>query len=48
MVDIHTRATQFRMFLCDRYRHHYLARQHEISLFEGVLPLLTDLLSRHH
>ncbi len=34
--------------LGDRYRHHYLARQHEISLFDGVLPLLADLRGRHH
>lgn len=34
--------------LCDRYRHHYLARQHEISLFEGVLSLLAELRARHH
>ena len=34
--------------LCERYRHHYLQRQHEISLFDGVLPLLADLKSRHH
>ena len=34
--------------LGERYRHHYLARQHDISLFDGVLPLLADLKSRHH
>ncbi len=34
--------------LCERYRHHYLQRQHEISLFDGVLPLLADLRARHH
>lgn len=34
--------------LGERYRHHYLARQHDISLFEGVLPLLAELKSRHH
>ncbi len=32
--------------LGDRYRHHYFAIQHEISLFQGVLPLLADLKSR--
>ena len=32
--------------LGDRYRHHYFAIQHEISLFEGVLPLLADLKAR--
>ena len=31
-----------------RYRHHYFKRQHELSLFEGVLPLLAELKSRHH
>lgn len=31
-----------------RYRHHYLQHQNDISLFEGVLPLLADLRSRHH
>lgn len=34
--------------LGERYRHHYLQSQHEISLFVGVLPLLADLRSRHH
>jgi phosphoglycolate phosphatase len=29
--------------LGDRYRHHYFAIQHEISLFDGVLPMLADL-----
>lgn len=32
--------------LGDRYRHHYFAVQHDISLFAGVLPLLADLKSR--
>jgi len=31
-----------------RYRHHYLAHQNDLSLFEGVLPLLHDLRQRHH
>ncbi|MDB5861020.1 MAG: family hydrolase [Ramlibacter sp.] len=31
-----------------RYRHHYLARQNDLSLFEGVLPMLTDLRDRQH
>ncbi len=31
-----------------RYRHHYLAQQHDISLFDGVLPMLTELKDRHH
>lgn len=31
-----------------RYRHHYLMHQNDISLFEGVLPLLAELRARHH
>ncbi len=31
-----------------RYRHHYQARQHDISLFSGVLPLLAELKLRGH
>mgnify|MGYP000308057190 CR=1 FL=1 len=31
-----------------RYRHHYTARQDEISLFEGVLPMLAELKQRSH
>jgi phosphoglycolate phosphatase len=31
-----------------RYRHHYLARQSDISLVEGVLSLLADLKARQH
>src|SRR4051812_40965534 len=31
-----------------RYRHHYVARQNDLSLFEGVLPLLDELKARHH
>ncbi len=34
--------------LGSRYRHHYMARQHEISLFEGVLPMLGALKRRSH
>ena len=34
--------------LGERYRHHYLATQHDISLFGGVLPMLADLKGRHH
>lgn len=34
--------------LGERYRHHYLAHQHDLSLFQGVLPLLTDLRQRNH
>ena len=31
-----------------RYRHHYLAHQHDITLFDGVLPMLGELRERHH
>jgi len=31
-----------------RYRHHYFNSQHELSLFEGVLPLLAELKNRNH
>ena len=31
-----------------RYRHHYLARQHEITLFAGTLDMLHALKARHH
>lgn len=31
-----------------RYRHHYIARQHDLSLFDGVLPLLSELKARQH
>ena len=34
--------------LGSRYRHHYMARQHDINLFEGVLPMLAQLKSRRH
>ena len=34
--------------LGERYRHHYLQHQHDISLFEGVLDLLDALKARHH
>jgi len=34
--------------LGERYRHHYWAHQHDISLFDGVLPMLADLKARHH
>ena len=34
--------------LCNRYRHHYLQRQHEVMLFEGTLPMLTRLKERNH
>jgi phosphoglycolate phosphatase len=31
-----------------RYRHHYLAHVNDISLFDGVLPMLADLKARQH
>jgi phosphoglycolate phosphatase len=31
-----------------RYRHHYFASQHELSLFEGTLPMLHALKGRGH
>lgn len=31
-----------------RYRHHYVNRQHELTLFDGVLGLLGNLRSRGH
>jgi phosphoglycolate phosphatase len=31
-----------------QYRKHYLAHQDDLSLFDGVLPLLADLRKRHH
>ncbi len=34
--------------LGDRYRHHYLNSQHDIALFDGVLPMLNDLKARNH
>ena len=34
--------------LATRYRHHYFARQHEIVLFEGTLPMLQALKARNH
>lgn len=34
--------------LGDRYRHHYFAIQHDISLFLGVLPMLAELKARGH
>jgi len=30
------------------YRRHYLAHQEDLSLFDGVLPMLADLRARHH
>ncbi|MBN8487734.1 MAG: HAD-IA family hydrolase [Burkholderiales bacterium] len=34
--------------LGQRYRHHYFAAQHEISLFAGTLEMLHALRQRHH
>jgi phosphoglycolate phosphatase len=34
--------------LGERYKHHYAASQHDIALFNGVLPMLSDLKSRKH
>lgn len=34
--------------LGERYRHHYWVHQHDISLFDGVLPMLADLKAHHH
>ncbi len=34
--------------LGERYKAHYTLRQHDISLFEGVLPMLHTLKSRQH
>jgi phosphoglycolate phosphatase len=31
-----------------RYRHHYMAHQNDIALFDGVLALLDELKARHH
>jgi phosphoglycolate phosphatase len=31
-----------------RYRHHYLARQHELVLFDGTLEMLQSLKARNH
>ena len=34
--------------LTARYRHHYMARQNELSLFDGALPLMQALRERQH
>lgn len=34
--------------LAQRYRHHYVASQHELSLFAGTLDMLRELKARHH
>lgn len=34
--------------LGERYRHHYFASAHEVTLFDGVPAMLRDLKDRHH
>ena len=34
--------------LGERYRHHYMAHQTDLILFDGVLEMLADLKERHH
>jgi phosphoglycolate phosphatase len=34
--------------LGNRYRHHYFGRQHELTLFPGILEMLQALKARHH
>jgi phosphoglycolate phosphatase len=34
--------------LGERYRHHYVLHQNDISLFDGVLPMLAELKARQH
>ncbi len=34
--------------LCVRYRHHYVHRQHEVTLFDGTVPMLQGLKARQH
>jgi len=34
--------------MVERYRFHYLARQHDLTLFPGVLEMLNALKKRHH
>jgi phosphoglycolate phosphatase len=34
--------------LAARYRHHYFAQQHEVTLFDGTLELLQALKARNH
>ncbi|TSE30301.1 HAD family hydrolase [Tepidimonas charontis] len=34
--------------LVERYRHYWFARQHEVTLFDGVVPLLHALRARGH
>ena len=32
----------------ERYRHHYVAKQHELTLFSGTLEMLHALKARGH
>lgn len=34
--------------MAERYRHHYFRAQHEVTLFDGIVPLLQALKARHH
>lgn len=34
--------------MAERYRHHYFLAQHDVTLFDGVLPMLHALKARHH
>lgn len=34
--------------LVRRYQHHWFARQHEVTLFDGVVPMLHELRTRGH
>lgn len=34
--------------LAERYRHHYFAAQHNVTLFDGVRPMLAELHARGH
>jgi phosphoglycolate phosphatase len=34
--------------LGERYKHHYKLHEHDISLFEGVLPMLAELKARNY
>lgn len=34
--------------VADRYRHHYLTRDHEIPVFDGIREILEDLATRGH
>jgi phosphoglycolate phosphatase len=40
--------TETRQRLAERYRHHFLARENEMPLYEGVREMLDDLRARGH